>query len=54
MKKEAIILHPFPRKGEISKEVDPDPRAYYFKQADNGMFVRMALLHSLCKGTQVF
>jgi aspartate carbamoyltransferase catalytic subunit len=41
---EAILLHPLPRVEEISVEVDTDPRAAYFRQAHNGVFVRMALL----------
>ncbi|MDP1538951.1 MAG: aspartate carbamoyltransferase [bacterium] len=44
MKKEAIIMHPLPRVDEISPEVDKDPRAVYFRQAENGLYVRMALL----------
>lgn len=44
MKKDAIILHPFPRVNEISIEVDKDPRAKYFNQMQNGLFIRMALL----------
>ena len=40
----AIIMHPLPRKGEISPLVDADPRAAYFKQTQNGVFIRMALL----------
>jgi len=44
MKKEAIIMHPLPRVNEISAEVDSDPRAAYFRQAENGLYVRMALL----------
>jgi aspartate carbamoyltransferase catalytic subunit len=39
-----ILLHPLPRAGEIALEVDSDKRALYFKQAQNGMYVRMALL----------
>ena len=38
------ILHPLPRVDEIAVEVDSDPRAAYFRQMENGMFVRMALL----------
>lgn len=45
----AIIMHPLPRIGEITQEVDKDPRAKYFDQAANGVFVRMALL-TLCLG----
>jgi aspartate carbamoyltransferase catalytic subunit len=40
----AILLHPLPRVGEIATEVDTDPRAAYFRQAHNGVFIRMALL----------
>lgn len=46
-KKDMIVLHPLPRVNEISTEVDSDPRAKYFEQAKNGMFVRMALIMSL-------
>jgi aspartate carbamoyltransferase catalytic subunit len=44
---ETYILHPLPRVNEISVEVDTDPRAQYFQQAKNGMFVRMALILKL-------
>jgi len=44
MDKNAIIMHPLPRNEEISIGVDKDPRAAYFKQAENGLYVRMALL----------
>lgn len=44
MKSNAIIMHPLPRLAEISMEVDQDRRAAYFRQAQNGLFVRMALL----------
>jgi aspartate carbamoyltransferase catalytic subunit len=47
MKEDAIILHPLPRLDEIELAVDDDPRAYYFQQAKNGLFLRMALLCSL-------
>jgi aspartate carbamoyltransferase catalytic subunit len=47
MKPSAMILHPLPRTVEIDKAVDEDPRALYFKQARNGLFVRMALLAML-------
>jgi aspartate carbamoyltransferase catalytic subunit len=46
-KKDMMILHPLPRVNEIAVEIDSDPRAMYFKQAKNGMFVRMALLSSI-------
>lgn len=44
MKPNAIILHPLPRSVEIDPAVDRDPRAAYFRQAQNGLYVRMALL----------
>ena len=44
IKKEAIIMHPLPRVNEIDREIDADPRASYFRQAQNGLYVRMALL----------
>lgn len=43
----SIILHPLPRVDEIAPEVDADPRAAYFRQARNGVLVRMALLAEL-------
>ena len=39
-----IIMHPLPRVDEVSAELDGDPRAAYFRQAEYGMYVRMALL----------
>lgn len=50
-KKDMIILHPLPRVNEISTKVDSDPRAAYFRQAENGKFIRMALILKLleCK-----
>ena len=42
-----MVLHPLPRVNEIAMEVDDDPRALYFEQARNGMFVRMALIMKL-------
>jgi aspartate carbamoyltransferase catalytic subunit len=47
MKHDALILHPLPRTVELDKTVDDDPRALYFRQAANGLFVRMALLTML-------
>lgn len=47
MLKSAIILHPLPRVGEINPEIDQDVRAAYFRQAQNGIWVRMALLKEL-------
>ncbi len=42
-----LVLHPLPRVNEISVEVDNDPRAVYFKQAQYGVYVRMALILTL-------
>jgi len=47
MKPDAIIMHPLPRVDEIPKEIDDDPRARYFQQAQNGLYIRMALLYLL-------
>ncbi|MGB2867572.1 MAG: aspartate carbamoyltransferase [Bacteroidota bacterium] len=47
MKSNAIIMHPLPRSVEIDPAVDADPRAAYFRQAHNGLCVRMALLTML-------
>jgi aspartate carbamoyltransferase catalytic subunit len=47
MRKYAILMHPLPRVDEISPEVDTDPRSAYFRQARNGLHVRMALLDRL-------
>jgi aspartate carbamoyltransferase catalytic subunit len=49
MRKDAIVMHPLPRLDEITTEVDADPRAAYFRQARNGLYVRMALLKVLLK-----
>ncbi len=43
-REDMIVLHPLPRVNEISVEVDDDPRAAYFKQAQYGVYVRMALI----------
>ena len=50
--KDMYILHPLPRVNEIAVEVDDDPRAAYFKQAQYGVYVRMALILTLL-GIQV-
>ena len=46
-KKDMIVMHPLPRVNEIAIEVDNDSRAVYFKQAEYGMYVRMALIVKL-------
>lgn len=40
----SVVMHPLPRVDEIAPEVDSDPRAAYFRQAHNGLYIRMALL----------
>ncbi|KAJ0232195.1 Aspartate/ornithine carbamoyltransferase [Hirschfeldia incana] len=50
MQKNAVIMHPLPRLDEITADVDADPRAAYFRQAKNGLFIRMALLKLLLVG----
>jgi len=47
MQDHAIVMHPLPRVDEIDPEVDADPRAAYFRQAHNGLYVRMAILRML-------
>lgn len=47
MKGDAMILHPLPRTLELDPAIDDDPRACYFQQATNGLYVRMALLTML-------
>lgn len=46
-KSDMLVLHPLPRVNEIATEVDDDPRAVYFKQAQFGVYVRMALIMKL-------
>ncbi len=47
MKPDAVIMHPLPRRDEISTDVDHDPRAVYWRQMRNGMWVRAALISSI-------
>ena len=51
-KKDMIVMHPLPRVNEIHIEVDKDVRAAYFKQAEFGMYVRMALIVKLLRGVE--
>ncbi|HUJ73661.1 MAG TPA: aspartate carbamoyltransferase, partial [bacterium] len=44
MRRDAIVMHPLPRVGEIDPDVDDDPRAQYFEQARNGLWIRMAII----------
>ena len=53
MKPDAMILHPLPRTVELDASVDADPRAMYFGQAMNGLYVRMALLTILLDGEKL-
>ena len=46
-KADLSIMHPLPRVNEIARSVDKDPRACYFKQVQNGKFIRMALILKL-------
>lgn len=46
-KPDLAVLHPLPKVDEIAYEVDDDPRAMYFEQAENGMYIRMALIAEL-------
>ena len=50
-KEDMIVMHPLPRVNEISVAVDDDPRAMYFPQAKNGMFIRMALIMKMLEVT---
>jgi aspartate carbamoyltransferase catalytic subunit len=49
MKPDSVVMHPLPRVDEIATDVDADPRAAYFRQAQNGLYIRMALL-AACLG----
>ncbi len=49
MDKDAIVMHPLPRVDEIDPAIDKDPRAIYFDQAENGLYIRMALLRMILK-----
>lgn len=51
MQPDALILHPLPRAGEIETDVDEDRRAAYFRQAQNGLYIRMALINQ-CLGAE--
>ena len=52
LKKDAVIMHPLPRRKEIDVAVDSDPRAVYWRQVRNGMWIRSALILSIfsCDG----
>lgn len=48
--RDGVVMHPLPRVDEISPLIDSDPRAAYFRQARNGLYVRMALLKLCLEG----
>ncbi|WIA23901.1 hypothetical protein OEZ85_013550 [Tetradesmus obliquus] len=50
LRKDAVVLHPLPRVDEIAVEVDDDPRAAYFRQAKNGLYIRMAIVKQCLLG----
>lgn len=52
-KKDLSILHPLPRVNEIATDVDDDPRACYFEQAENGRYIRMAIILKLLREKNV-
>ena len=41
------VLHPLPRVNEITEDVDDNPKAYYFQQAKNGVYIRQALIAAI-------
>ena len=49
-KEKMIVMHPLPRLTEISTEIDDDPRAVYFKQVENGVYMRMAIIEKIFSG----
>ena len=49
-KRNMIVMHPLPRVDEISPEIDDDPRSAYFRQMENGMHMRMAILSLVMLG----
>jgi aspartate carbamoyltransferase catalytic subunit len=49
MKEKSMLLHPLPRAGELSVECDADPRAAYWRQVKNGLYLRMALLKMILR-----
>jgi aspartate carbamoyltransferase catalytic subunit len=52
LKPDAVIMHPLPRRNEIALEVDSDPRAVYWRQVRNGMWVRAALMLTIFNRTR--
>jgi aspartate carbamoyltransferase catalytic subunit len=52
LKPESLIMHPLPRVDEIDSSIDDDPRAAYFRQVGNGLYIRMALLDEILSGRE--
>jgi aspartate carbamoyltransferase catalytic subunit len=52
LKPDAVIMHPLPRRNEIALEVDSDPRAVYWRQVRNGMWIRAALMLTIFNRTR--
>jgi aspartate carbamoyltransferase catalytic subunit len=50
-KDDLVVMHPLPRVDEIAVEVDDDPRAKYFEQAEYGIYARMSLIIKMIKGS---
>lgn len=50
MPPDSIVMHPLPRNAELPTEIDADPRAQYFQQMENGLWIRMALLATIAEG----
>ena len=53
MKPDAVIMHPLPRRGEIDVMVDKDPRAMYWRQERNGMWMRAALISVMFRSDEI-
>jgi aspartate carbamoyltransferase catalytic subunit len=52
LKEDAVVMHPMPRRTEISPEIDSDPRAVYWRQMRNGMWIRVALISTIFESEQ--
>jgi aspartate carbamoyltransferase catalytic subunit len=48
----ACIMHPLPRVTELDPQIDSDPRAAYFRQVENGLYMRMAILDAYLRGDE--
>ena len=54
LKNDAIILHPLPRRNEITVEIDKDKRAKYWDQCQNGMWLRVALIMNMFRKDKLY